>query len=83
MRPLLLAALMLLPAAASARDITDYPLCLEVRSEILTMVPRYYTPKQVNDLVERCMNWEDSARARGLRKLSVTQEPLEGPSTLS
>ena len=79
MRPLLI-ALLLLPAAASARDVTDYPVCLEIRSEIMQMVPRYYTPKQVVDLVERCMTWEDNMRARGYERLSHAQEPLEGAS---
>ena len=31
---------------------------------------------------ERCMTWEDNMRAQGIRKLSATQKPQEGPSTL-
>lgn len=60
-------------APAQARDINDYPVCREIRSEILQMVPRYYTPKDVVDLVERCMTWQDNMRDKGYTA-------LQGPS---
>lgn len=71
-----------MPLMAQAREIVDYPVCLEIRTELLAMVPRYYTPKQVVEVVERCMTWEDNMRAKGYRKLSATQKPQEGASPL-
>lgn len=71
-----------MPLMVQARDIVDYPVCLEIRTELLGHAPRYYTPKQVVEVVERCMTWEDNMRAKGIRKLSATQKPQEGPSTL-
>lgn len=64
------ACVMPLMAQASTRDITDYPVCLEIRSEVLMLTPRYYTPGDVTALVERCMDWQDEARAGGYGRMS-------------
>lgn len=64
MRSLLLtlSAVLLVPVVVNARDITDYPICLDIGSRLWRHVPGTYTPNQAWEILQVCMDWQDQER---------------------